>query len=152
MLIIWGERLYGTVDRVPGLFHVATSFGHAYYFPAIPGKTYIVIEPRGIGEQPRYIPIDRNAKSVMFAYFRALALVAGFFMTFLGGIRFILMYSTYGTSTDQLTAASLIPLAGLACLVGVLISIKLTVADKDRAIELARKAGIPLMDVYERYS
>jgi len=88
----------------------------------------------------------------MFAYLRALALVVAFFLTFLGGIRFMLLYSTYGTSTNQLIAASLIPLAGLACLVGVLISIRMAIADKDRAIQLARQAGIPLMDIYERYS
>jgi len=152
MLIVWGERLYGAVDRVPGVLHVATSFGHAYYFPAVPGKTYIVVEPKENGEQRKYIPIERNAKSVMFAYLRALALVVAFFLTFLGGIRFMLLYSTYGTSTNQLIAASLIPLAGLACLVGVLISIRMAIADKDRAIQLARQAGIPLMDIYERYS
>ena len=152
MLIVWGERLYGSVDRVPGVLHVATSFGHAYYFPAVPGKTYIVVEPRENGEQRKYIPIERNEKSVVIAYLRALALVAGFFLTFLGGIKFMLLYSTFGASTNQLIAASLIPLAGLACLVGVLISIKMAVADKDRAIELARQAGIPLMDIYERYT
>ena len=152
MLIVWGERLYGAVDRVPGVLHVATSFGHAYYFPAVPGKTYIVVEPKENGEQRKYIPIERNAKSVMFAYLRALALVAGFFLTFLGGIRFMMLYSAYGTSTNQLIGASLIPLAGLACLIGVLISIKMAIADKDRAIQLARQAGIPLMDIYERYS
>ena len=152
MLIVWGKRLYGAVDRVPGVLHVATSFGHAYYFPAIPGDTYIVVEPRESGEQRKYIPIERNGRSVLTAYLRALAIVAGFFLVFLGGIRFLLLYSTYGTTTDQLIAASLIPLAGIACLIGVLISIKLATAEKERAIELARKAGIPLMDIYERYS
>jgi hypothetical protein len=152
MLIIWGKRLYGAVDRVPGVLHVATSFGHAYYFPAIPGETYIVVEPREKGEQPKYIPIERNGKSVISAYLRALAVAAGIFLTFLGGIRFMMLYSTYGTSTNQLIAGSLIPLAGLACLVGVLISMKMSLADKDRAIQLARQAGIPLMDIYERYS
>src|SRR5258708_7674417 len=152
MLRVWGERLYGAVDRVPGVLHVATSFGHAYYFPAVPGKTYIVVEPKENGAQRKYIPIERNAKSVTFAYLRALALVAGFILTFLGGIKFMLLYSMYGTSTNQLIAASLIPLAGLACLVGVLISIKTAIAGKDRAIQLARQAGIPLTDIYERYS
>jgi hypothetical protein len=36
MIIVWGSRLYGKVDAVPGLFHVATRFGHIWYLPLIP--------------------------------------------------------------------------------------------------------------------
>jgi len=39
MVIVWGSRLYGKVDVVPGFFHVATRFGHVYYLPLIPTQS-----------------------------------------------------------------------------------------------------------------
>ena len=40
--IVWGARLLGKVDCVPGMFHVATMFAHLYYIPLIPMQSYVV--------------------------------------------------------------------------------------------------------------
>ena len=36
MIIVWGTKLYGKVDEVPGMFHVATRFFHLWYIPLVP--------------------------------------------------------------------------------------------------------------------
>ena len=74
MMIVWGSRLYGKVDVVPGLFHVATKFGHINYFPLIPRMSFVVL--RQDGDQWQGVPIPLNFKSVVFAWLRAGLLVA----------------------------------------------------------------------------
>jgi hypothetical protein len=44
MIIIWGSKLYGKTDEVPGLFHVATSFGHLWYIPLFPTASYLILD------------------------------------------------------------------------------------------------------------
>ena len=39
-----GERLYGKVDRLPGVFYVATMFSHLGFIPIWPRGTYLVID------------------------------------------------------------------------------------------------------------
>jgi hypothetical protein len=39
-----GTRLYGEVDRVPGMFHVSTMFFHVYFLPLWPVGGYVIVE------------------------------------------------------------------------------------------------------------
>ena len=41
MVYVFGSRLYGKVDNVKGLFHVATKFGHFDYFPLFPMGSWV---------------------------------------------------------------------------------------------------------------
>jgi hypothetical protein len=75
MLIVWGSRLYGKVDEVPGLFHVATRFGHLWYIPLIPMGSHLVLARQGDSYQG--IPIPMSGKSVLLAWLRAGSLVGG---------------------------------------------------------------------------
>jgi len=75
VIIIYGSRLYGKVDVVPGLFHVETKFGHLWYFPLIPVETYLVISKSGDGFNGIRIPF--SFKSVCYAWLRAGTLIAG---------------------------------------------------------------------------
>src|SRR3954468_4659567 len=68
MLIIWGSRLYGKVDEVPGMFHVATKFGHLWYIPLIPIGSHIVLEQSG--RSWRGMPVGLSGKSVLAAWLR----------------------------------------------------------------------------------
>ena len=36
MVFVFGSRLYGKVDEVPGIGHVATKFAHFDYMPLVP--------------------------------------------------------------------------------------------------------------------
>lgn len=78
MIVIWGNRLYGKVDQVPGRCHVATRFFHLYFIPLIPLGSYVV----GKGYEEEGLPIDLSAKSVCAAWMRAsfviMSVVGGF--------------------------------------------------------------------------
>ncbi|MEZ6055673.1 MAG: hypothetical protein R3C01_03120 [Planctomycetaceae bacterium] len=69
MVIVWGSGLYGKVDEIPGLCHVATKFGHLYYIPLIPVDSVVVFEKTADGW--RGIEIGVSLKSVLVAWFRA---------------------------------------------------------------------------------
>jgi hypothetical protein len=45
MMVFFGIRLYGRINRVPGAFFVATEFFHVMLIPLIPLRTWLVIEP-----------------------------------------------------------------------------------------------------------
>src|SRR3954447_12111794 len=74
MVVVFGSRLYGKVDNVKGLFHVATKFGHFDYFPLFPMGSWLVTEQAGGGW--RGVPIPVSIKSVLMGWLRAVALLA----------------------------------------------------------------------------
>ena len=80
MVVIWGSRLYGKVDVVPGFFHVATRFGHIYYLPLIPMKSFVVLGQAG--DEFTGVPIPLSFKSILLAWLRAALLLAAIVMTF----------------------------------------------------------------------
>jgi hypothetical protein len=83
---VYGQRLCGKVDRVPGLFHVSTMFFHGNYMPFFPVSSYLVIEGTEHGEQFRGTKIKMSGKSVLAGFLRgwlALAtIVAAFTASF----------------------------------------------------------------------
>jgi hypothetical protein len=74
MIIIFGSRLYGKVDEVPGLFHVATRFGHAWYLPLIPMGSYLVLGQEG--DQWHGASIGLSVKSLLIAWLRVVLFIA----------------------------------------------------------------------------
>src|SRR2546423_13729898 len=78
MFFIFGTRLFGKCDQVPGFFHVATRFGHVDYIPLIPMQSYIVFEQSNgiIGGTFRGVPIGLSGKSVAIAWMRCLSIAA----------------------------------------------------------------------------
>jgi hypothetical protein len=82
MVIIFGSRLYGKVDVVPGLFHVETKFGHLWYIPLIPLGTYLILNKQA--GQWHGVSIPFSFKSLLFAWLRAglvAAMITGIFVT-----------------------------------------------------------------------
>ena len=75
MVIIYGSKLYGKVDVVPGLFHVETKFGHLYYIPLIPVGSFLVLNKNNGGFNG--VPIPMSAKSILYAWGRTLTFVGG---------------------------------------------------------------------------
>jgi hypothetical protein len=65
MFFIFGHRLLGKVDQVPGVLHVATQFYHVNYLPLYPVKSYIIREEDGLG-----VPIPLNYRSMLMAWAR----------------------------------------------------------------------------------
>jgi hypothetical protein len=73
MIIIWGSKLYGKTDEVPGLFHVATQFGHLDYLPLIPMGSHLIFEESDDGW--RGVPIGFSFKSFLLTWTRTAALI-----------------------------------------------------------------------------
>lgn len=82
MVIIWGSGVYGKVDEVPRLFHVATKFGHLYYVPLIPLGSVVVLENSGDNFQGVNIPL--SGKSIILAWLRAILVLGAIVGTIYG--------------------------------------------------------------------
>ena len=65
MFFVFGHRLFGKIDQVPGVLHVATKFYHVNYLPIYPIKSYIIREEDGLG-----VPIPMNYRSMLMAFAR----------------------------------------------------------------------------------
>ena len=76
-MIIFGTRLFGETDRVPGLFHVATRFFHIDFLPLVPISSYVVFETRrgGTTRSSGGIAIPVSGKSIVVAWIRAIACI-----------------------------------------------------------------------------
>jgi hypothetical protein len=70
VIIIFGQKMYGKVDRVPGLCYVVTQFAHLNFLPLIPTGGYIIIEGTESGGEFRGKPIGLSLKSVFAGYVR----------------------------------------------------------------------------------
>ena len=69
MFVHAGMSLYGKVDQVPGLLHVATRFFHVNFVPLFPTGSFVVIE--GIerpDNAPPGVPIGHHFRSILFAW------------------------------------------------------------------------------------
>lgn len=85
MLFLGGTNFYGKIDRVPGLFYVATRFSHVFYVPLIPMGTHLVVDDAqnasakslGFllgGQKFRSVRLGFSLKSLLYAWAK-LALV-----------------------------------------------------------------------------
>ena len=73
MIVVWGTRLYGKVDRTPSGVHVATRFFHMQFFPLIPMGSVIVLR----GDNAVKAPF--SFKSMLVGYVRSAGFVFGVF-------------------------------------------------------------------------
>ena len=132
MVIVYGSRLMGRVDRVPGMFHVATRFGHVYYLPLIPLQSFIVLSENG--DQFQGVPIPMSGKSILFAWARAIL----FLMTITSALVAVMAV------TDKHMQATGPVLFAVACAAAFALLMWFrgcTHAGCNRALMLAEKAG-----------
>jgi len=75
MVIIWGQRMYGRVDRYAGA-HVSTRFFHLYYVPLIPISSWLVL---GTNDDDSFqgIQVPLSLRSVALAWTRVASVAAG---------------------------------------------------------------------------
>jgi hypothetical protein len=137
MVIVWGSGLYGKVDEIPGVCHVATKFGHLWYIPLIPMGSWAVISKDGNGWQGA--PVGWSIKSILTAWFRAAAIVG----LIVGVITLIVAFADRAKpdSGDQLLGAGVILGASIAVLVGSYYTPGVGKASHAKARVLARKLG-----------
>jgi hypothetical protein len=91
--MVFGTRLLGKVDAVPGLGHVATRFFHVNFLPLIPTQSYLVLARTG--KSFRGIPIPLSFKSLVIAWVRTITFAAAI----IGGI--VLMIGLTGSPSDR---------------------------------------------------
>jgi hypothetical protein len=135
MIYVYGSRLFGKVDVVPGMFHVQTKFGHFNYIPLIPMQSYVVLSHSG--KTFRGVPVPLSAKSVFMCWGRLIAGAAAI----IGGIIALINFNNPYSGTDWHIAAA-VALLG-AVLAGLLFFYKgLTRASFNRACQLGRHVGL----------
>lgn len=81
---VFGTRLYGKVDEVPGMGHVATVFFHINFVPLIPTKTWFVLDQTSEGWNGA--PVSMSGKSILVAWMRTacvLSFLIGGFVAFI---------------------------------------------------------------------
>jgi hypothetical protein len=130
-----GESLYGKVDQVPGLFHVATKFSHAYYLPIVPQGSYLVDER---WTPPRERPIGWSNKSILIAWVRVALWLAATGFTAAAACLLVMLAERERVLQEMVGA-----LVGSAVFWDLFYrSYRFTHATPLRALELARVAGI----------
>jgi hypothetical protein len=134
MIVFWGERLYGKVDQIPGLFYVGTKFFYFQFIPLFPVRSYLVF----VGHEDRGVPIGLSWKSVLFAYLRVIFVLIA---ALAAGIALV-VFLKVGKHQDPWRVGG-VP-AGLSVLLILLtlLSYRLSRAGALRALKLAAQANI----------
>jgi hypothetical protein len=102
-MIIYGNRLFGKVDQVPGLGHVATRFFHIDFIPLIPYEGWLVTTASG--KSWRGVKIPMSFKSLLIAWGRTAGVVIG-----VGGL-IAALATMNGNHSDPAAAAGMVGLA-----------------------------------------
>ena len=84
--VVYGKDFFGTVDRVPGEYHVATLFRHVQYLPLVPVGSFLVLEDESGRDTDDCRPIPLSGKSVSIAYLRALLALVVLFSGLMGAL------------------------------------------------------------------
>ncbi len=113
-VVVYGERLCGQVDRVPGLCYASTLFFHVQYIPLFPLRGYVVREGSENGEPFQGVRIPLSLKSVLAGYLRGWLAAAAIFT---GGVAAAATTSFY---VGGATGGILFILAAVAALVALL--------------------------------
>jgi hypothetical protein len=142
--MIGGRKLFGRVDQVAGLFHVATKFGHIFFVPLIPMTSYIVLDGTEDLTNFRGLEINMSLKSVLAAYLRTFLILAALYQIYLMVKLFPYM--------NTIRSFYLILILKCAVYLGLyFLSRKLLRAGRERALALAAKAGIDNKLIEQRF-
>lgn len=116
MIVIFGEKSYGKVDRVPGVCYVVTVFAHLNFLPLFPLRSFIVVEGSERGGEFRGKQVSVCLKSVVAGYVRvwcgAILLGAGA----LAGFGLLRAVNALGLNPLVLAAGFAAGLGALVCL------------------------------------
>jgi hypothetical protein len=105
MIFVFGSRLYGKVDVVPGLFHVETRFGHFDYVPLFPLESFVIFNKNGDNFNGVKIPL--SFKSICYAWLRTATLVGAL-------ISLLFCVIEYKSNPSNCLTASIVGLSSLA--------------------------------------
>jgi hypothetical protein len=133
MIVFWGTQLYGKVDKVPMLGHVATQFFYLQFVPLVPMASYLVLE-NGQG----HIPVSFSFKSMLVAWLRTACVLGAIGLSIAGAI---------AVSDQHLGGGILCWVAAVGCATAMIASYYLPIvgsASYERAMALADQVGVTL--------
>jgi len=136
MVFIYGTRLMGKCEQVPGLFHVATKFAHFDFVPLFPTESWVVFSQNG--KQFRGSRIPMHAKSVLLTWGRFITFIAGIVGLFMA---FAAFNKRFGNPNDWMAPAAI----GVSCSVAFVFlrwHKSCTHASYERASQLAQAIGL----------
>jgi hypothetical protein len=141
MILIWGQRNYGQVDKVGDFCYVATQFGHLWFIPLIPIQTWIVIAGSESGNCFRGVQIPMSGKSILIAWLRAASIIAMPILLILSLVATVGAFEARPTTSlfEALVKWSLLA----ASIVALVLSYKMSHAGIPRAMQLADHLGVP---------
>jgi hypothetical protein len=149
MYFMFGSSYFGKINVVPGLFHVATKFGHINYLPLLPMGSAIIIansehrmENGLMGILAVEIPF--NWKSFFVAYWRAVLWICLFVSLVFLAVNFSKSLNGVPIAFQGLADQSLVMANAIVLVLSGLLlylSHRNSIASKERALELARFAG-----------
>jgi len=134
MYFVFGSRLYGKVDKVPGHFWVATKFAHVYYIPLIPTETWLVTSQTDKHWRGKKIPL--SLKSILTAWFRVAAIGAAV----VGAVLAIIAFND--SKTQEAIVHAIVAAIAIALVVFTYKSKWLNTASVARAHRLMQLAGL----------
>jgi hypothetical protein len=140
MIIIWGTRLAGTCDNVPNLFYVRTQFGHIWYIPLIPIKSYVILSGTESGGNFRGTQIPMSGRSVLYGWARTFGVIGG--IVGLIGMMINGMEWMRRAENETLGVGLIFLAVFAASILSWVVCATFSKASRDRAFELAEHLGI----------
>jgi hypothetical protein len=140
MVVIYGTRLLGKVDHVPGLFYVATKFAHINFVPLFPTGSYLVIDD-GTGQKG--LSIGWSLKSTLMGWLRAGCFVTGPILLLVGLIN--------GHPHDPSSSYWELVIAGVFLIALAILSYLPNRIGRDRAVTVAERAGLDPTFVHNHF-
>ncbi|MBI5547845.1 MAG: hypothetical protein HY901_28515 [Deltaproteobacteria bacterium] len=128
-MIVYGTRLFGEVDKVPGVLWVRTQFFHLNFLPLVPTASYLMFGP----EQGVQLPAIQW-RSVLACWGRVAIILAG-----CGGL--VAGLGSLGDPDNQPVVVGGLFFSAL-CGVGFWLSYRLTRATRERARELCAMVDV----------
>jgi hypothetical protein len=143
--ILYGEYDLGKVEKVPNLFYVCTRFGHLYFFPFFPRCSYLVLAGTEDTFGFRGVPSDLSWKSVFVGWFRAVLILG----MGLGCLTALCILPYYYSNSKPVPSPVLILswLLPPVCALCYWLTIRLTYASRERAVQLGAQLGLAPMVV-----
>jgi len=141
-MIIYGKRLCGRVDRVPGVLYVATQFFHLYFIPVAPVNSFIIMEGSEGKDGFKGVKTRFSAKSIVVTYCRTLLFLGGSLMLMVGALQACNRASDAISSGSGSLGYFVLPALGAISISVCFLWRPWSVATEPHAQELAASVGI----------
>ena len=128
-MIIYGTRLFGEVDKVPGIFAVRTRFFHVNFLPLFPTASFLMFGP------------DRGVELTSVQWRSVLACWGRVGLIVAGGIALIAGAAGWSDRTGNGAAVGELVIGAL-CGAAIWASYRYSRASKKRALELCAMAAL----------